>query len=397
MHEDDGSQAKCSGNCSGQAGQYNAVMYTLFQVNDTFVRANDTVLVQTKVFPVDASNYNASPPSYVVVGGQAGTAAPGTVISQTYNNATSRPTNMKTYHTWTNIANEPSGQIVARNGYNPPVSGSGNRVDCTSIPCTSVATPGALPPGTYRLRVDLLDANGNVSNSGSSNHGYALRVVKPGTNPEDSSPSSVCQGTVGSVTSNCTVSGWEDAVVSTPLGSSAGPTDNYIPLFQLPQDYAGSTIIVDLFDFGDVTGDNDVSIIDPTGSANCSGSPICGGVANASGLTITNMGINRNGPRLQHKCGPNSQCPDGAAPLATTDDVPHLISGNDASWTVARNGQPHPYNGTWIRVSIPISGSYAPASGKDYWYVRYHLSGTANDCFSFAVKAQGGPVHLLKS
>ena len=401
LKEDDGMQAPCSGNCSGQQGQYNAVMYTLFQVNDTFVRANDTVLTQTKVFPIDASNYDASPkPTYVVAGAKPGFVAPevgaGTVITQQYD-AARRPSNMKTYHSWTNIANEPNGPIVLRAGYNPVVTGSGNRVDCTTIPCTSTATPGALPPGTYRLRVDLLDANGNVANIGSSNHGYALRVVKPGTNPEDSSASSVCQGTVGGVTTNCTVSGWEDGVVDSPLTQSG---DNYIPLFQLPQDYAGSTIIVDLFDFGDVSGDNDVAIIDPTASGNCSGSPICGGVANASSLTITNMGQNRNGPRLQHICGPNSQCPSGTLPdtSVSADDVPHLLCGTCASWTVAR-GSPysHPYNGTWIRVSIPIPGNYAPTAGKDYWYVRYRLSGTANDTFSFAVKAQGGPVHLLKS
>jgi hypothetical protein len=398
LREDDGQQSKCTGDCSGQQSQYNAVMYTLFQVNDTFVRANDTVLTQTTVFPIDASNYDASPPTYVAVGARAGvTSPPGTVITQTYDSASGRPSNMKTYHSWANIANEPSGQIVVRQGYNPVVTGSGNRVDCTATPCTSVATAGALPPGTYRLRVDLLDAKGQVNNIGSSNHSFAIRVVKPGSNPEDSSPASVCQGTVNSATSNCTVSGWEDGVVSTPLKSP--PVDNFIPLFQLPREYAGSTIIVDLFDFGDVKGDNDVSIIDPTlaPDANCpaaAGSP-CGNVASAaSGLTITNMGINRNGPRLPHKKGTNSQGPDGPAP-GVVDDVPHLIA-NSASWAVARNSNAL-YEGSWIRVSIPISGNYSPAPGKDYWYVRYHLTDSANDCFSFAVQAQGGPVHLLKS
>jgi hypothetical protein len=103
---------------------------------------------------------------------------------------------------------------------------------------------------------------------------------------------------------------------------------------------------------------------------------------------------------VQHICGPNSQCPSGTVPdtSVSADDVPHLICATCASWTVAR-GSPysHPYNGTWIRVSIPIPGIYSPAAGKDYWYVRYSLSGSANDTFSFAVKAQGGPVHLLKS
>jgi hypothetical protein len=180
----------------------------------------------------------------------------------------------------------------------------------------------------------------------------------------------------------------------------------------LTKDYAGSTIDVDLFDFGDVNGANNVSVIDPT-QGGCAGgtSPnTCaagayGGVANGPGVTITDNGINRSGsPPYQHKCSPgtNSQCPDGTAP-AGPDDVTHLIPLNGttsyAIWNVASagcGGTCKPYNGTWIRITIPIPGNYNPA-GSAFWYMRYNLSGTAYDTFSFAVSARGGPVHLLRS
>jgi Flp pilus assembly protein TadG len=398
---ENGSQANCvpgdgTGNCAGQQGEYNTVMYTLFQVNDTFLRADDRVLVQTKVYPIDAKNYAANPPSYI-------NAKDGKKIIQHYD-ALNRPTDMRTYRSWTDISNEngvdtaavPDANapgLVSRVGYAPAVTGSGTPIVCG--PGISVKCP-ALPPGTYRLRVDLLDANGNFNNTGSSNHGFSLRVVKPGTRSDAPSPPNVCSGTVAGVTTNCTVAGWEDAVHWTPLVKPGGG-DSFIPLFQLTKDYAGSTIDVDLFDFGDVSGGNNVAVIDPTMSCTgaCDASPY-GGVANP-GVTISNNGINRNGsPLVQHICGSNSQCPSGLVPVPGGNDVPHLIGGAYASWCVA-NCPSHPYNGTWVRVSIPIPGSYNPAPGKDFWYMRYSLTGTANDTFSYAVSARGGPVHLLKS
>jgi hypothetical protein len=386
--------SQCTGTCSGQKSDYNSVLYTLFQVNDTFVRANDNVLRQTLVYPLDASNYNATPPTYI-------NAHDGSVITQLY--SAGRPTNARVYHSWTNIGAEKGANgggessLIKYKGWNPTPSGSGSAVDCSSGTCPP------LPAGTYRLRVDFLDADGNFARTGSSNHGFGVRVVTPTTQPEVPSATGLCVGT----TASCTVGGWEDAVAFTPL-TVAG--DNFIPIFELTKDYAGSTIDVDLFDFGDVNGANNVSVIDPT-QGGCAGgtSPnTCdagtyGGVANGPGVTITNNGINRGGvPLYQHVSGANSQAPSGAVP-GGADDVSHLIPASGgksyAIWNVAYagcGGTCKPYNGTWIRVTIPIPGNYNPV-GSAFWYMRYNLTGTAYDTFSFAVSARGGPVHLLKS
>jgi hypothetical protein len=386
LHEDDGGQPPCSGNCSGEQGTYNTVMYTLFQVKDTFVRSNDVMIMQTKVFPIDASKYNASPPSYTDV-------RTGTSYTQTYQSGGPRngaPTNFLTYHSWSNVGNEPASPIVQKTGFG----------------ICSGGCP-ALPAGTYRLRVDLLDWQGNFVSTGKSNHGFSLRVVQPNTLPESSSTANVCTGVDGGGNpAKCTLSGWEDSVAYTPLQCAPNTAcPYYIPLFQLPIEYAGTTIDVDLYDFGDVGGALNVSIIDPTASGNCSTTPPCGGVANATGLTLKNDGINRSGnPLLQHVAGTNSQSPSGAVPNAgNPDDVPHLLGPTFASWCVAgcSNGT-HPFNGSWIRISIPVPTTYAPTPGTDFWYVRYELPSTgggsnASDTFSFAVAAQGGPVHLISS
>jgi Flp pilus assembly protein TadG len=412
LAEDDGMQQKCAAspapNCSAQKSEYNSVMYTLFQVNDYSVRSNDTVLRQVIVYPVDAANYGASPPTYFNVHS-------GQSITQHYL-GTGAPANIRTYHSWANIGSETGADLVPAptvadpnapglvktKGFAPAVTGSATPVDCT-------AGCGTLPGGTYRVRVDLLDADGNVATIGSSNHAYAIRVVNQNTLPDAPSTANVCSVTAGTpaVTTKCTASGWEDAVAYTPLTRSG---DNFIPLFELPKDYAGSTIDVDLFDFGDVTGSNTVAVIDPT-KGGCTPSPCdapgYGGVANAAracptcqALEITDNGVNRGqlgGPA--HYSGTHSQAPSGTVPSGSPDDVPHFIPTTGgvayASWCVA-SCPGKPYNGTWIRVSIPIPGNYDPGA-NDFWYVRYTLSGTAGDTFSFAVSARGGPVHLLKS
>ena len=391
LHEDDGKQARCSSpGCSGQQGEYNTVLYTLFQINDASVRSNDKVLMQTKIYPLDASAYNAGPsPQYI-------NAHDGTTITQSYDPTSlplaGRPLNMRAYHSWTNIANEAGGPDAAsrslfqRTGYWPPVTGSGTRIQCT-FSCPD------LPPGAYRLRVDFLDANGKFVNGGSSNHAYAIRVVKPLTQPEQPSNANVCSGTVGAppVTTNCTVSGWEDAVVYTPLTQTG---NNFIPLFELPKDYAGSTIDIDLYDMGDVVNNNTVSIIDPTKNPGCTPFPACGLPADEPALQLTDNGINRGGsPAVQHVCGPNSQCPDGIAPPF---NVPNLNTSTEATWDASVGGD-HRYNGTWIRVTIPVPGTYSPGANGAFWYVRYNIDRPATDTFSFGVSVRGGPVHLLKS
>ena len=90
-HEDDS-----FGSTPWPSSQYSAMRYTIYQVPNLFIRSSDVKQTQMTVYPIDASNATASPPTYKDIG-------TGATITQTYN-AAGAPTNMKIYHSWIDVA-----------------------------------------------------------------------------------------------------------------------------------------------------------------------------------------------------------------------------------------------------------------------------------------------------
>lgn len=220
LHEEDGV------NFSDKT-TFSAMRYTLFKVSNTFIRADDVKLTQMTVYPIDATNWNATPPTYKNMNN-------GLPITQTYDLA-GNPTNMSVYHSWVDIASYPilpldQGVVAYSLGYGPLL--------------------GGLTGGTYRLRIDSLDYNGGLSGAGSTtvaHKGYAVRVL-------DSS-NALCA-------SACSLAAWNDACLYTPI--SAGSFK--LPVFQLPPIYAGKTVTIDIYDIGDlsIAGNVWLDIIDPS-------------------------------------------------------------------------------------------------------------------------------------
>jgi hypothetical protein len=388
-HEDDvGGGARCNPNCTAAAQKlYNASAYTLLAVPDLFLRGQDTVLTQTIAYPVDATNYD----------GQAGAGGPGSASTPTYRNVKDNvditqyydsfgnPCNMKIYHAWVDIANYDGGNrcgAVGGTGDNLTVNGKQTslvkRVSACGTPCSAnnPGFPGSLGPGTYRLRVDALNFDGTFSTSstapmtGRSSKGYAVRAVDAQT---------------GAACSACTVSGWQDMCVYTPLASGTG----VVPLFELTQDYAGATIDVDVFDLGDSGGTVDLAILDPSGVVASSGP--------GTTLAVVNDGINRQGPAVSHQ-GNQYPIPKPPGPVTKLDFAPDQAGYQAADPNYQNSGSGPEYQGSWIRLSIPIPSNYnPPAYPNDFWSLRYTNTGGASDTFAFTVSARGGPVHLLKS
>jgi hypothetical protein len=343
LHEQDS-----IGNFS-QNSSFSAMRYTLFQVNNTFIRSNDVKLTQTTVYPIDATNWNASPPTYRKING-------GGTVTQTYDGL-GNPTDMAIYHNWIDVASysgSADSGLVALNQYGVP---------------SNYLNGAFLVGGTYRLRVDNLDFDGSISASGSGNlshKAYAVRVLD----------------TAGSLCTTCGLSAWNDMCLYTPISGGSFT----IPIFQLPPYYAGKTITIDIFDVGDLSGSGDlyIDVIDP----------VTGGIAtSAQGVIITDLGIQRGQPYRETPGAPGAAPGTVVSPPGNTQATFQATSSSDPNVTA---------DNRWFHIELPIPNSWNPGSNPNNWWwsVRYRTSlppGTvAIDTFAIAVGLKGNPAHLLQ-
>ena len=317
--------------------RYTAMRYTLFRVNNVFIRSTDQMISQMTVYPIDARNWSQSINQYRVMGGPSA----GTTVTQLYSG--NEPTNMFIYHNWIDIATYQG-------------SNDDQLVALQTFP-NSYLIGGVLQPGNYRLRVDALDHNGTLANGSQTGHkGYAVRAVSPNL--------STC--------TTCTVSAWDDMAFFTPFDAGAGGSFA-MKLFRLTPDYAGLTVSVDIWDVGDIASSNGfvrININDPTGSNVFPG-----------GVNVYDLGPQR------------SNLDRGAYTVLAS-----AAGGNTIATFVAQDtstGQSA--DNRWIHVEIPVPANYNPAPGADWWSMQYVTgSGTvAVDTVTVAVGLKGGPLHLL--
>jgi hypothetical protein len=320
---------------------YNATEYTLFSVNSYFIRGSDTKLDQFKVLPIDASNWWKTTSQYTNVN----TNQP---ITQSYD-ASGNATNMLTYHNWVDVATyagaADAGTVQWTAGYGPQVNGY------------------KLPAGTYRLRVDSLAYNGAngsaeppTGNAGQAHKGYSVRTLDA----------------AGAPCAACSIGAWSDMTLFTPIDASSGSFQIYA--FQIPPDYAGQTVTIDIYDTGDITGGTlDLYLVDPNNNVARPTAP--------NTVSVYNLGSSR------------STSPG-------TVVAPPLSDPTQAFAEPTTNGTMH-FNGQWLHFEVPISSTYAPGSNPNNWWwkMKYLITpaGTANDTFALAIGLKGNPAHLLQS
>lgn len=329
LHEED------SVNLS-DATTFNAMEYTLFSVRNQFIRSSDVKLSQFKVLPIDASNWNGSSNHYRNVNN-------GSSITQSYD-VNGNPSNMRVYHSWVNVndfnGETDNGLVVALKTYSP-------------------GQP--LPAGMYRLRVDSLDNQGNnpvSATRGVAHKGYAVRILDSLGNP--------C------TQAGCSLGAWDDLCYYTPISVPGGGAFT-IPLFQVPPDYAGKVVSVQIYDPGDLSsaGNVTINILDPSGGPVSASPP--------QQIRMYDLGPSRNVNPLP-------------APFATPSTVSFVATSNG---TVL-------YNGHWVEIDFPIPASYAPPASdpsKWWWNLQYVTSNntTAVDTVTVAISYRGNPAHLLQS
>lgn len=327
----------------GTDTNYSAIRYTLYRVNNNFIRSNDELLSQLTVFPIDARNWSAANKQYLIMGGP----KEGKTVDQNY--AGGLPTNMLIYHNWVDV--------TSYSGLN-----DGGLVNLQTTPAlANYLIGGALAPGTYRLRVDTMDHNATTftdPNAG-AHKGYAVRAVNGDINR------TTC--------TTCEVAGWNEICFFTPF--DAGPGGNFsMSLFQLTPDYAGLTVAIDIFDVGDISSSSGkvvINILDPSGAV----------ASSAQGINIYDLGVQRSNLTTgQYAVIASAQNGNTKASFVATD---------------TSNGTTR--NGHWVHVELPVPSNYNPPPGQYWWSMQYVTgAGTvAVDTVTVAVGLKGGPVHLL--
>ena len=324
---------------------FNTTEYTLFKVNSYFIRGSDTKLDQFKVMPINASNWAGANQQYTeMFDGNS------TKITQTYD-AAGNPTNMLTYHNWVDVA--------TYTGAN-----DGNTVRWTA---GYGPQPGGykLPPGSYRLRVDSLNnagVNGSADppggNPGQAHKGYSVRVVD----------------STGAACASCSIGAWNDMTLFTPIDASSGSFSIYA--FQIPPDYAGQTVTIDIYDTGDITaGTLDLYLVDTNNNVARPTAPAT--------VSVHNLGSSRSTlPGPGNVVNPPLSDPTQAFAEPTTSGTKH-------------------FDGMWLHFEVPIPNNYNPGANPNNWWwkMKYLITpaGTANDTFAMAIGLKGDPAHLLIS
>lgn len=373
MHEQD-TPPYGSGN-NPASSLYSAMRYTILSAPSVFIRSSDTILSQMTVYPVDASNYAANPPTYQDINN------PAKPITQQYNAITGAPTNMLAYHAWMDV-----GGYVPNNTCAPLVIGApgiacagANESESAIIKYNALGPllPGTLSGGasgnTYRLRIDTLNSDGSISPGGTKAHkGMAVRVQNgAGT------------GNCGAAATPCTLSALDDLTIFTPITTPLGGGNFRIPIFAVPAIYAGLTIGIDIYDPGDINaggGSAYLSFIDPTTCL-----PF---VANGTTATIHDIVQQRS------NLGTASDTIVGSYPSGTTVEI------------IVNNAGAQPYNGHWLHFEIPIPGGYGPPFNaacdptlQGFWSLQYRTTAgvTAVDTIAITLNLLGNPAHILRS
>ncbi|HEX6779411.1 MAG TPA: hypothetical protein VF099_14470, partial [Ktedonobacterales bacterium] len=194
-------------------------------------------------------------------------------------------------------------------------------------------------PGTYRLTVAATGFYGF--------HSYGVKLTDSSSATISVPMSIVPSGsTLSPATDGPHIWGWNTECVHF---DAATPTATF-DLGEIPAAYAGKTLSFSLFDPGEVSTNNTMEILDP------SGNPVQwpSWARTASGSGGTQLSASINGDRY--------------------------------------------YNGLWLHVPVPIPATYNPAAGSDWWQVQYAVTpptGVAHDTITISISLGGSPVHLV--
>ena len=196
-------------------------------------------------------------------------------------------------------------------------------------------------------------------------------------------------------------------------------TDSYIPLATIPESYSGGTVILKLFDPGDVSGTNELGVMSPQDKGTTSADVTWGwgptgvgvpqsepynlDIASAAGSGYSNIGEQR--PSFW--CGAADYNADdheygGYTAFPVYNASSGCLQTTTTSLVTVANGGTHDFaNGTWLDFNMEIPNDYATQTGNfgsNWWKMYYQLSvgGTASDTTTWEIVSGANPIHLTK-
>jgi hypothetical protein len=438
FHEDDGSFPTLTDitDSNAPATDFDSMAYTLFAVPEINNRAADIPLEQDIFCPFNAYDLDTGGADQYSYYEEGSSATAGPACNPT--DIGSGTATLKTVSATPAVYNAPpAGEAADGNSYTPKAAVGAAGITDGYVSLSSYAPTGAnanlfaqtyntlasesaytadvggayyLSGGSgtggqyFRLRVDTLAWNGAVINTSSTSpsvssdpngaslpdqyplghNAYALQVVTPSGGTGD------CALTTPA-TDTCTISAMADMTIYTPIdGTNPLNADGsfFVPLFNLPEEYAGQQVVVRAFDPGDVGGGSAyIGILQPAGVAGA-GSPLEYATLATSGgqPDVDDIGTSLSG-------GTNTPI----TPNDGTNPADYPSTADSAIVQTAASDGGAIYNGNWVQFTIQVPSDYAPGTSGAYWDLYYQVASAAyaGDTLAFQVQYQGSPVHLL--
>ena len=371
LHEQDTS---FSGNT--YTDQYSAMEYTIFSVSDRFDHTSDTPKSQVVVDPLNVTITGGVVSSIVDVRYPTevlSASSPNASIVTAFNNIVSM-----VYHQWVNIGSWPD----------------------ASTSWTDAGTTYHIFHAVRAAECDVAQprARTGCASTCSTTRGCdpaRTRVRRRARVPTRDTPSSLPRAGDVCPDSGCQVSALDELAVYSPIVSS-GTNGFSVPLFKLPADYAGQTVNFFIYDPGDVTGTNSISILNPDDKS-CGGTGGCVFSVTGGTVPVYDLGISRTG------AGPTNLITGGSGDNSCSSPITQPTANQAVIQTNVVTGCGHGspfFNGRWLQFQLQIpsnyAGGYSASSTNTYWQLHYSLTGgTASDTFTIAVNYANSPVHLL--
>ncbi|MGA8417538.1 MAG: hypothetical protein WB808_13095 [Candidatus Dormiibacterota bacterium] len=363
MHEQDGD---FMGN--SYTDQYSAMEYTIFKVNDIFDHSKDTPVSQVIVDPLNVTITSGAVTSFVDVrnGQTLSSSSHAAVFNYVLNNI---------YHGWVDVGTPPAALTQWTSG--------GTTYNVLHV--ANSLSGGSLAPGSYRLRVDMLDYQGlrpgddaAASPCSMAHKGYSVQLAVPGGGSYTECTDPGCQ-----------VSALDELAVYTPIQSS-GSSGFSLPLFNVPADYAGQTINFYVFDVGDVSGSNQISILNPD-QQSCGVTPAPCLFTSAAGVPVYDLGYSLNTTPTSSLLVNSA---DSCASTAIQPNTNQALVNTAVITGCSGRSSTDFFNARWLLFKLQIPSNYAAGNGG-WWNMNYSVTGgTATDTFTLVVNYASTPVHL---